>query len=136
MSVAPISAITATSAMARQIREMRAEEEDMTGYRPEDLDGWEFKILRAQTARFRRPERLQAVLQEEAAAGWELVEKFDDNRLRLKRRVECRERDSSLGPDPYRTWVGMTPGKVAWIVIAVSLLFMVLVIAVALIAAK
>ena len=45
-------------------------------------------------------------LQEEAAGGWTLMEKFDNKRLRLKRPVSARDRDSSLDFNPYRT---MTP---------------------------
>ncbi len=87
----------------------------MTNYQPRDLDGWEFKILRATSARFRDASRLRAVLDEEAQAGWELVEKFDDRRIRLKRRVEWREKDGGAPVDPYRTWVGLSQLKAAWI---------------------
>ena len=90
----------------------------MTGYRPEDLEGWEFKILRANTRRFRHREELDRVLAEEAQAGWELVEKFDDMRIRLKRRVESREGDRRLDFDPYRTQLGLGQGALAMWVIA------------------
>jgi len=101
---AAAGAAAAAAAKARQ----RREEEEMTGYRPEDLEGWEFKILRCMGARFGRPDRLRAVLAEEAEAGWELVEKFDNHRIRLKRRVEWREKDRKLPVDPYRSWVGLS----------------------------
>lgn len=54
----------------------------MTGYSTEDLAGdWEFKILRAVTRQFHDPDKLRKALDEEAQAGWILVEKFDDQRL-------------------------------------------------------
>ena len=59
----------------------------MTGYRTGELaQDYEFKILRSATGAFRRPERLHQILDEEAGCGWTLVERFDDSRLRLKRR--------------------------------------------------
>jgi len=113
-------AAAAAAAAAAHARRLRAEEEEMTPYAPQDLDGWEFKILRANTQRFRDPHELRRVLAEEAEAGWELVEKFDDHRLRLKRRTECRERDSQLLLDPYRTWVGMSNNALAWIILGAT----------------
>jgi len=91
----------------------------MTPYSAADLQGWEFKILRTAGREFRDPRRFEAALLVEAEAGWELVEKFDDYRIRLKRRTEMREKDSLLDRDPYRTWAGTTPGRVAAIVIGV-----------------
>jgi len=64
---------------------------------------WEFKFLRCPQPCFRDAEVLQKVLSEEAVAGWMLVEKFDDKRVRLKRPVSARDRDESLDLDPYRT---------------------------------
>ena len=85
----------------------RREEEQMTDYSPGDLTGdWEFKIVRSTRAGFRKPERLREVLAEEAIAGWELVEKFDDSRIRLKRPTSRRQLDGKLEFDPYRTTVG------------------------------
>ena len=53
--------------------------------------------------RFKNTEYVQKLCQEEARAGWELVEKFDNSRLRFKRRVEKRAYDQHLDVDPYRT---------------------------------
>jgi hypothetical protein len=87
----------------------RKEEEEMTPYTPQDLNkNWEFKILRCVTGRFRDPIWLSGFLQEEARAGWTMVEKFDDTRVRLKRPAGARANDATLGFDPYRTWVGMS----------------------------
>jgi hypothetical protein len=80
----------------------------MTGYSSEDLDGWEFKIVRASTRKFRNAEALRQVCDEEARAGWEMVEKFDDSRIRFKRRAERRADDVHLEIDPYRTQVGLS----------------------------
>lgn len=81
----------------------------MATYTPEDLaEGFEFKILRSATSRFKDPEFLRHSLEEEAPAGWTFLEKFDDQRVRLKRHVAARRNDSTLRVDPYRTSVGMT----------------------------
>lgn len=94
----------------------------MTGYSTEDLAGnWEFKILRAVTRQFRNPDSLRKVLAEEAQAGWILVEKFDDKRLRLKRLMSAREHDHELNIDPYRTTYGMNEATLAIIVIFCTL---------------
>jgi hypothetical protein len=98
----------AAAAAAEAERRRREEEEEMTKYTDADLqEGWEFKILRSNTAAFRKPEVFQKACAEEAAAGWVLVEKFDDQRLRFKRPISAREKDSSLDFDPYRTQYGM-----------------------------
>ena len=51
---------------------------------------------------------------EEARAGWEMLEKFDDYRIRFKRRVENRTEDRHLGSDPYRTQIGITGNMLEW----------------------
>ena len=84
----------------------------MTGYTPQELaEGWEFKIVRSSTSAFRTPAFLRAVLDEEQRAGWILVEKFDNGRIRLKRPAGARAKDSALGSDAYRTHVGMSELK-------------------------
>jgi hypothetical protein len=63
---------------------VRQEEEEMSAYSQRDLaEDWEFKILRSTTGVFRDPVRLRAILEEEARAGWSMVEKFDNGRVRL-----------------------------------------------------
>ena len=80
----------------------------MTPYQPQDLGAdWEFKILRSVTSAFGRPGKLKKALDQEAKAGWALVEKFDNNRIRLKRPTSARSGDGELGFDPYRTHFGM-----------------------------
>ena len=84
----------------------------MTGYTPEELaQGWEFKILRSATGAFKNAAFLQKALADEAKAGWTLVEKFDNSRIRLKRPASARATDASLGFDPYRTHVGISEAR-------------------------
>lgn len=112
---------TSSGAAAAAARRRRREEEEMTSYSPRDLEeGWEFKILRSQTAAFGDPERMRAALAQEAQAGWTLVEKFDNSRIRLKRPASARARDDSLGHDPYRTNYGMREGTMVGIILAVT----------------
>jgi hypothetical protein len=102
--------VIAASAAAEKRRQMlRAEEEDMSQYTQNDLkDDWEFKIVRSDSAAFRKPEVLNKLIEEEAQAGWVMLEKFDDGRVRFKRPRSARARDSFLpdGVDPYRTQYG------------------------------
>jgi hypothetical protein len=68
----------------------------------------EYKILRSVTGAFKHAEKFRAALEEEARAGWELAEKLDDSRARLRRSVAWREKDGELSQDPYRITVGMS----------------------------
>ena len=81
----------------------------MSEYTPDGSQGdWEFKIVRSDTAAFRKPEVLEKLVEEEARAGWVMLEKFDDSRVRFKRPRSARARDAFLpaGVDPYRTQHG------------------------------
>lgn len=115
MSYFPHGAISAAHA-AQEQRKQEQEEEEMTNYTQEDLEkDWEFKIVRAGSGAFRNPDIFQALLEEESIAGWELVEKLDDRRVRFKRRRELRRRDDTLPPglDPYRTHFGRDTQRLA-----------------------
>jgi len=104
-------AAAAAAAHERAVR-LQAEEEEMTPYTQEGLaDDWEFKIVRANTNVFRNPAKLDQLQQEESRAGWVMVEKFDDQRVRFKRPRSARLKDSQLpaGSDPYRVQFGMSP---------------------------
>ena len=92
------------SSAAAQI--LKDEEEIMTAYKKDDLEGWEFKIMRNYTGKFKDSKFVRQMCQEEAKAGWEMLEKFDDFRIRFKRRVDLRANDRFLKTDPYRTDVG------------------------------
>jgi hypothetical protein len=130
-AAAGASAAIAAAAAAEAARLQREEEEEMTPYREDELrDGWEFKILRSTTDTFRHPEKLRHVLEEEGRAGWVLVEKFDDQRLRLKRRSDAKDSDYAAGFDVYRTYVGRTPQQQSMQVLAWVLGISVLVIGV------
>jgi hypothetical protein len=111
------------AAAAAAQRKMRHEEEEMTSYRSDDLAGWEFKIVRSATHRFKEPAFMARALAEEARFGWELVEKFDNERMRLKRPLSARVQDNNLGPglDPYRTEYGMSEAALG-VSIAVAIL--------------
>ena len=90
------------------------------------LVGWEFKILRSAQDSFRDPSALKQVLEEEAIAGWILLEKLDDRRLRFKRPIAMREvlRGELMPIDPYRTTYGQNSpwAKVAIATIGVLVL--------------
>jgi hypothetical protein len=123
MSFVPGGATAGTAAAAAAAAEKaRKEEEEMTTYKREDLtEGWEFKMLRSMRSTFKKPERLQAVLADESRAGWTLVEKFDDSRIRLKRPASAKEADGQLDFDAYRTWVGISQARYILIIILLSL---------------
>ena len=102
------------AAAAEQQRLMQQEEEEMTPYSADDLAGdWEFKIVRSAMGGFRKAAFLQQVLDDESRAGWVLVEKFDNSRIRLKRPARARERDGKLDFDPYRTDAGVSQNAIA-----------------------
>jgi len=113
------AAAAAAAAAARRKRLQEEEEERMAGYNSNDLDGWEFKIVRANSRRFRTAEAVRQLCDEEAKAGWEMVEKFDDQRIRFKRRVEKRGDDRFSEIDPYRTLVGISEGQLVVSIISV-----------------
>jgi hypothetical protein len=114
------AAAGAAAAAAAHRRQEEEEEEHMATYSDKELsEGWEFKILRSNTRAFRQPENLKAILEEEGRAGWILVEKFDDGRIRLKRPATARQADSELGFDPYRTRVGISDAGLAFTILAI-----------------
>ena len=123
--VPSISAAPTGALVAAYYQQMMAEEERMTMYTREELEeDWEFKIVRANSAAFGKPEVLQKLLQEEAVAGWTMVEKFDDSRIRFKRPRDAREQDAYLpeGVDPYRTQYGASAFFYGVLVIGILLL--------------
>ncbi len=105
---------------AAEKRRKEREEERMTGYSPGDLAEYEFKIVRSVTSAFSKPAVFYRVVEEEALAGWELLEKLDDSRIRFKRHVHARKKDAMLpaGINPYRTRIGISEGGLAfWIIL-------------------
>ncbi|MBT3249212.1 MAG: hypothetical protein HOA24_00695 [Candidatus Pacebacteria bacterium] len=97
---------TAAIIAAQQQKQRQMEEEEMTSYSANDLEGWEFKIVRTGMKSFKDLHRLNSFLEEESKAGWELVEKFDNHRIRLKRKVTAKRNDRNLTIDPYRVTMG------------------------------
>lgn len=86
--------------------------------------GWEYKIVRASRDVFRNPAFLQRIREEEAEAGWILLEKLDDRRIRFKRSIGLSQtipRDR-LRFDPYRSHVGPTGDAGSWFGAAIALL--------------
>lgn len=79
--------------------------------------GWEFKILRASRSVFRNPNILQRVCEEESKAGWILLEKLDERRLRFRRPVALRDhiKPETLKYDPYRSHYGSTFDLTTWL---------------------
>jgi hypothetical protein len=112
------------SAAAAAEQHRLQEEEEMTSYSQEELQSWEFKIVRANTGVFSKPEVLNKLIQEEAQASWIMVEKFDDSRVRFKRPLSAREKDVQLPPgiDPYRTHYGMSPLRFTLLILVAVLL--------------
>jgi len=97
----------------------------MTRYSVEELEkDWEFKIVRSSMPIFRKMNVLQQLVEEEELAGWQLLEKLDDYRLRFKRPVSLRRKDVYLPPgiDPYRTRAG--GGNLALIGVMVGLIML------------
>ena len=119
-----MSAATAAAAAARRRREQ--EEEEVTLMNTDPSGAVDYKIIRSATGAFKDPAKFRAALDEEARAGWELLEKLDNSRARLRRLTECRKRDAELGQDPYRTQVGMSEAVLAMSIIAAALLGVVL----------
>ena len=94
----------------------------MTPYNDKELENdWEFKIMRSSTGAFSKREKIEQLVAEEAAAGWVMVEKFDDNRIRFKRPVAAKRNDFNLPAhiNPYRTSFGMSDVGLAFSIMGV-----------------
>ena len=105
-------AAAAAAAAERRRKLLEEEEEVMTTYSSDDVRrDWEFKIVRANRPVFRNPKHLNRLLEQEARAGWTMIEKFDDNRIRFKRLRQVGLDGSRLPSDidPYRVHYGMRP---------------------------
>ncbi len=102
---------------------MQTEEQTMAAYSRKDLkDGWEFKIVRANTAYFKDYARMQSVIEREKKFGWIFLEKFDDYRMRFKRKkAKADKKPSSPEEDPYRTVYGISTGKIIALAIGLSI---------------
>ncbi|HBB33976.1 MAG TPA: hypothetical protein DDZ80_13480 [Cyanobacteria bacterium UBA8803] len=81
------------------------------------LVGWEFKIIRANRDVFHKPAVFQRLCEEEAMAGWILLEKLDDRRVRFKRLIALRNviDTQQLPFDPYRCHYGSSWRPINWL---------------------
>lgn len=105
---------------ANEKKKKHKEEEEMTPYTGKELaEDYEFKILRSASGAFKKRENVEQAIAEEAVAGWILVEKFDNERLRFKRPARARKNDYNLPPDidPYRTTYGIGEGGLALVIV-------------------
>jgi hypothetical protein len=122
IEMAWMTPITTASRRDAELAREGREEEDMTEYTHDDLrQDWEFKIVRSDSGAFRNPDVLNRLVEEETRAGWVLLEKFDDSRVRFKRPRSARSRDAFLPSDvdPYRTQYGAPVGRRALVMAVV-----------------
>ncbi|MBL4582365.1 MAG: hypothetical protein JKY29_11140 [Gammaproteobacteria bacterium] len=68
----------------------------------------EYKTVQAQTPLFADSKKMQEILAVEAKAGWDLLEKEDNYRVKLQRSIDNRSNDENLSFDAYRTTVGVS----------------------------
>ncbi|KAM3101601.1 hypothetical protein ACKFKF_07610 [Phormidesmis sp. 146-12] len=92
------------------------------------LVGWEFKIVRSHQDLFRDPTVLQRLCEEESHAGWILLEKLDDRRIRFKRPIALREiiKSDMMTIDPYRSYYGASGNSRLWVMAIVSIMLLTL----------
>lgn len=97
-------------------------------HRDPRLVGWEFKIVRANRNLFRDPAVLQRLCEEETEAGWIMLEKLDDRRVRFKRPMALREivKPEFLTCDPYRCYYGSSWQPQIWLGAIAALVAMIL----------
>lgn len=83
----------------------------------------EYKIIQSQTPLFADTAKMHEVLEQEAKAGWRLLEKEDNYRIKVQRDISHRAGDKDLDFDAYRTSVGVpsvvTYGATALVTIAI-----------------
>lgn len=79
--------------------------------------GWEFKIVRASGDLFQDPMVFKRLCDEESQAGWVLLEKLDNRRVRFKRPIALREmiKQELLAFDPYRSHYGPSSNIWSWL---------------------
>jgi hypothetical protein len=116
----PLFVVVAAAAYRLKKQREQEEEEDVT-HLTDPAAAFEYKIIRGA---FQKPDKLRAMLDEEARAGWELFELLDAARARLRRPTTCRARDSELTQDPYRTTylVGQGPAAVKFVLVVFGIL--------------
>ncbi len=117
--------IIAASAAAAAVQRRAEEEERMATYNMDDLQNdWEFKIVHGNQEAFRNHAVLTKLVAEEKQAGWVLLEKFDNSRIRFKRQRAMQAHDEQLisqGLDPYRTQYGTFLAKYTMMIAAMAI---------------
>ena len=68
----------------------------------------EYKVIQSQTPLFSDTAKMHEVLETEAKAGWRLLEKEDNYRIRLQRDIANRANDMNLDIDAYRSTIGVS----------------------------
>lgn len=68
----------------------------------------EYKIIQSQTPLFASTAKMHEVMEQESKAGWRLLEKEDNYRLKLQRDIANRDNDKNLDFDAYRSTVGVS----------------------------
>lgn len=68
----------------------------------------EYKILQSQTPLFASTAKMHEALELESKAGWTLLEKEDNYRIKLQRNTSSRDNDKNLDFDAYRSTVGVS----------------------------
>ena len=68
----------------------------------------EYKTIQSQTPLFADTGKMHEVLALEAKAGWQLLSKEDNYKIKLQRDISHRENDKNLDIDAYRTAVGVS----------------------------
>ncbi|MFT6092729.1 MAG: hypothetical protein ACJA2Q_000618 [Pseudohongiellaceae bacterium] len=68
----------------------------------------EYKTLQSQTPLFASAAKMHETLEQESKAGWSLLEKEDNYRIKLQRNTLNRANDKSLEFDAYRSTVGVS----------------------------
>lgn len=68
----------------------------------------EYKVMQAQTPLFADTKKMHEILDQEAKAGWRLLEKEDNYRIKLQRDISNRDNDKNLDFDAYGTSVGVS----------------------------
>ncbi len=81
----------------------------------------EYKVVQSTTPLFAKIQNIEEVMAEESKAGWRLVEKLDNYKMRLQRDISHRANDKSLSFDPYRTQVGVNNALIYGITTVVTL---------------
>jgi 23S rRNA maturation mini-RNase III len=68
----------------------------------------EYKTLQSQTPLFASAAKMHETLEQESKAGWTLLEKEDNYRVKLQRNTSNRDNDKNLDFDAYRSTVGVS----------------------------